>query len=311
MREKVSVLMSVYNENLDWLKDAVESIINQTYINFEFLIIVDNPFNFENINYLKGWALKDSRVRVVINEQNIGLAESLNKALILSEGDFIARIDADDIADKKRLERQLNKFKEQPTIDFISGNVDIIDEDGYLVRKARTKEYNIGKLIKILPVVNVLVHPTWMIRRDVYEKLQGYRKFPAAEDYDFALRAIDSNVKILHMKEKLGQYRIRNTSMGYDTALISQVVSKYIVELHKKRKNEGLDSYDIEHLNRLLLIPEEEQKKYSKYIVELKIKNRGNFMKMLITIFKASVNSKYFRREFINMLYVQFTLRVY
>ncbi|MGX7150927.1 glycosyltransferase [Enterococcus ureasiticus] len=311
MREKVSVLMSVYNENLDWLKDAVESIINQTYTNFEFLIIVDNPFNFENINYLKEWTVKDSRVKVVINEQNIGLAESLNKAIALSEGDFIARIDADDIADKKRLERQLNKFKEQPTIDFISGNVDIIDDDGCLVREARTKEYNIEKLKKILPVVNVLVHPTWMVRRDVYEKLHGYRTFPAAEDYDFALRAIDSNVMIYHMKEKLGQYRIRNTSMGYDTALVSQIISKYIVELHKKRKAEGMDYYDIEHLNKILQIPEGEKIKYSKYIVELKIKNRGNFMKMLMTIFKASVNSKYFRREFIKMLYIQFALRVY
>lgn len=105
--EKISVIMSTFNEKLEWVKEAIDSIINQTYRNIEFIIIVDNPNNIELKNMLEQYCIEDDRIKIIVNEFNIGLVKSLNKALKICSGEFIARMDADDISVKYRLEKQL------------------------------------------------------------------------------------------------------------------------------------------------------------------------------------------------------------
>ena len=126
----ISVLMSAYNEPINYVQQAVDSITAQTYKNIEFIIIVDNPDNQPLIDLLSQAVEKDPRINIVINEKNIGLAMSLNKALHLSTGDIIARMDADDISKPNRLEIELN-YLLCHNLDVIGCAIEKIDENGH------------------------------------------------------------------------------------------------------------------------------------------------------------------------------------
>lgn len=104
---KISVIMSVYKEPLNWLDKSISSILNQTERNFEFIIINDNPTDEQLKLYLKKWGNTDTRIKLLENEQNRGLVYSLNRGLDVARGEFIARMDADDISCPERLRKQL------------------------------------------------------------------------------------------------------------------------------------------------------------------------------------------------------------
>ncbi|QFJ55859.1 glycosyltransferase family 2 protein [Pseudobutyrivibrio xylanivorans] len=104
----ISVIMSVFNEKIDWIKQSVQSILNQTYANLEFIIVIDNPNVDKSVLlYLNGLPHIDSRVKILMNEKNVGLAISLNRALAVATGELIARMDADDISEIDRLEKEI------------------------------------------------------------------------------------------------------------------------------------------------------------------------------------------------------------
>ena len=125
---KISVIMSVYNEKKEWLQMSINSILNQSFKNFEFIIVLDNPDNIELKAVLEQFAAKDSRIKLIYNKKNMGLVYSLNSALKVAKGEYIARMDADDISELDRLEVQYNYFEQNPDIDFVSGFIRIIDE---------------------------------------------------------------------------------------------------------------------------------------------------------------------------------------
>ena len=113
---KISVIMSVYSERVDWIRKSIDSILNQTYSDFEFIIVNDKPDKEENAQLLEEYAARDSRIKVLTNEENIGLTKSLNKAFALAEGEFIARMDADDMALPERFKIQLEFMNAHPEI---------------------------------------------------------------------------------------------------------------------------------------------------------------------------------------------------
>lgn len=114
--------MSVYNEPVDWMRQAIESILNQTYKDFEFIIVNDNPEREENQLVLNEYRDKDSRISVLCNDQNIGLTKSLNKGLENANCEFVARMDADDIAFPDRLKLQLQYLLNNPNIAVLGTN---------------------------------------------------------------------------------------------------------------------------------------------------------------------------------------------
>ena len=127
----ISVIMSTYNESEEELKSSIYSVLNQTYSNLEFIIINDNPQN--NILAKILASIKDSRVRIFNNPENLGLVYSLNRAWKLASGDIIARMDADDVCIPTRLEKQLN-FMQENNYDLIGCNVRIVDETGNIIQ---------------------------------------------------------------------------------------------------------------------------------------------------------------------------------
>ena len=130
--KRIAVIMSIYrNDRINFVKLAVESILNQTYKDFDYYIQYDGPVDAEVDAYLSG--IKDERVRILRRAENKGLAQSLNDLLniVMPMGyEFIARMDADDISEVYRFERQLEYLEAHSEIDMIGGAINEIDEEG-------------------------------------------------------------------------------------------------------------------------------------------------------------------------------------
>jgi len=204
-----SVIMSVYNEE-KYLKGAIESILNQSFKDFEFIIIDDGSTD-RSSQILDRYAKKDKRIKLIY-QKNIGLTKSLNKALELARGEYIARMDADDIAYKFRFEKQIRFLKKHPKIGLVGNYVDVIDEKG---EKIGQLIYPIDdkKIRELLIKKNPFCHSTVMLRKSVIEKTKGYDEdFSTGEDYDFWMR-ISKYYQMANLPETLGAWRMRKESI--------------------------------------------------------------------------------------------------
>ncbi len=183
---EISVVMSVYNSE-KWLKDCISSILSQTFTNFEFIIINDGS-NDRSEFIIQSFAYQDKRIKLY-NQQNLGLTKSLNKAISLSSGKYIARIDADDISLPDRLKKQYEILESNNEIGLSYTSYFEIDKVGEKIKKviAISKfekiKYNLSK------GVNNIAHSSVMFRKSIFEMLNGYReKFKKSQDIDLWLR---------------------------------------------------------------------------------------------------------------------------
>ena len=165
----ISVIMSVYKEPTEWLCQSIDSILNQTFPDFEFIIICDNPEYNDGIKKLKDYAVKDCRINLIFNEENIGLTKSLNKGLKVSKGKYVARMDADDISLPTRLEKQYEYMENHPDV-IVLGTM--LKRFGHETCKTwwepnEAANYSDDDLKAQMLFGNCIAHPTAMIRKDV------------------------------------------------------------------------------------------------------------------------------------------------
>lgn len=239
MEHLISVIMSTYNESVEELKKSINSVLNQTYRKIEFIIVIDNPDNYEILNYLN--TLNDERIMIIKNKKNIGLVASLNKALSQTKGEFIARMDADDISYLNRLSIQLSHIKKN-NLDLIGGNIEYIDEnDNLITRQHFPLEHS--KINYFLKWGNCVPHPTWLVKRNVFQVLEGYRDIPRCEDYDFINRAIYNGFRIGNVKEYVLKYRIRGNSISNSNKGEQYIVRNYI----SKNRNKYISEKEIDN----------------------------------------------------------------
>lgn len=181
----ISVLMAVHN-GMPYLPFAVKSVLGQQYKNIE-LLIVDDGSNDGTANYLN--SIKNRAVKVFTNSTNLGLASSLNIALKHANGEYIARMDCDDISTPNRFELQAAFLKAHQDIDIIGSWATLIDSRGV---KIGMKKMPLGdsQIKKSLDWFSPIIHPTLMAKKKVFETLGGYdKKYDFAEDYELLLRA--------------------------------------------------------------------------------------------------------------------------
>ena len=208
---KISVIMSTYNESLDELKKSIDSIINQTYQNIEFIIVSDNPEN-KNIK-IAVQAANDQRIKFIENKENIGLVQSLNRAISKATGNFIARMDADDISRENRLKDEL-QYMQQNNLDIVGSFIEIINESGTVQKNAMRFPITASRVKLFMRWGSCLAHPTWLAKSKVYQTLNGYRNVPRCEDYDFILRAIAHGYKVGNIPKVELSYRIRQSGVS-------------------------------------------------------------------------------------------------
>lgn len=203
---KVSVIMGVYNANDEnILQKAIYSILDQTFNDFEFIICDDGSTNnsFEMVEKL---TQNDRRVKLIKNKQNKGLAYTLNKCLEIAKGEYIARMDSDDISEKNRFEQQVKILDENPKIGVVNLNSYLFDENG---RWGEEKHSEIIEKEDFL-YNNPIVHPAVMVRKSAYDKVGGYRDIKMTyrvEDYDLFMRMFCDNIKMITIQDFLFNYR--------------------------------------------------------------------------------------------------------
>jgi glycosyltransferase involved in cell wall biosynthesis len=199
----VSVVLCVFNGG-SFLREAVDSILCQTFTDFELIVVNDGSSDGSGA-VLDAAAQRDSRVRVV-HQQNRGLIFSLNRGLELSRGEFVARMDADDVSLPHRFARQVEFLRSNLGIALVGSSMNLIDAEGGIVgRVSYPTGHNLVKT-KMREGCS-LAHPTVMGRREVFSALGGYRPaFHHAEDYDLWLRLIE-NHEIDNLPESLLLYR--------------------------------------------------------------------------------------------------------
>lgn len=232
---ETSVIMATYKESIECLKQSIESIINQTYNDFEFIIILDNPDNKEHIAFINDYVYKDERIKFYINDKNMGLTNTLNRGLKLAEGKYICRMDADDISELYRMEHQ-KKYLEENDFDLIGGISQMIDEDGNTIYSIKKVPTNFKKIKKCIKYNQVISHPTWFGKKEVFDKLNGYRNMPLCEDYDFTLRAILQGFKISNVNECVLKYRMTKDSISRSNLFEQYLFARYITKQYSEGK---------------------------------------------------------------------------
>lgn len=208
MNSDIAILMACYNAE-QTLKQAIDSILVQSHSNFIF-IIVDDGSQDQSWNIVQSYAQSDPRILNVRNEQNIGLAGSLNRGLQLSQAKWIMRMDADDWSYPMRLEKQLKFVAKNPEIDILGCGIECIDKQGVSLGNRFLKEYH-DDIIKDLFKKPLVYHPSILIRRSIFELYGSYdSKLKWAEDSDLWYRIYDK-VKFHNLPEVLLKYRVKDS----------------------------------------------------------------------------------------------------
>lgn len=234
-KPKVSVIMSVYNGER-YLPEAIDSIINQTFKDFEFIIINDGSTD-RTKEIVESY--DDERI-MLIEQANMGLTKSLNRGLRLANSEYIARMDADDISHPERLYKQVSFLEQNKDVGLIGTDLLVINENGKLL-------YNI-KLPPDSPTIkqnmlkcNQFGHGAVMLRKECIDRIGFYREeVGPVEDYDLWLR-ISDEYDVANICEPLYQWRFHNKQVSTARGIYHVKCALFAVELAKERRQFGKD----------------------------------------------------------------------
>ena len=204
----ISVLMPVYNTKEEYLRESVESILNQTFSDFELVIVDDGSVNdIESI--VKSY--NDNRIKFYKNEKNLGVSGTRNRLIDLAQGKYAAFQDSDDIAYLERLEKQAKFLNDHPEISAVGSHLECFPH-----KKISYMREN-PKIIDLLCGV-VVSQPTAMLRLEDFRKynIRYNQELRTAEDYDFFSRAM-KHMKFYNIQEPLIRYRMSQTSLYHKT----------------------------------------------------------------------------------------------
>ncbi|MDE6409962.1 MAG: glycosyltransferase [Muribaculaceae bacterium] len=206
--------MAVYNEPLNWVLQAIRSILYQTFTDFEFIIINDNPTREELWKLLEELSNSDSRIIIRKNKVNIGLTKSLNEGLKICKGKYIARMDADDISFPDRLAHQYNYLEKNPEISVLGTNRKYIDENSNVLKKKHPLIHNPNTIESLFILRSPFIHPSVMFRRSLIDNGFFYdESFTSAQDYNLWGRLLINNYRLDNLKEPLLFYRISSNQI--------------------------------------------------------------------------------------------------
>ena len=237
---KVTVLMAVYNGEC-YLREAIDSILNQTFKDFEFLIINDGSTDSTREIIC---SYDDPRIRLIDNEQNLGLTKSLNKGWKLAEGEFIARQDADDASEQERFAKQIAFLETHPEVALLGSWFKNIDSQGNLIGEYDVPCNTIEIRWKIL-FHCPFIHGAVMFRKQTITEQIGFydEQFVYAQDYDLWWR-ITRKLKVANLDEYLMKLRTNSSSMttNYGSIVDDEPLQiklnhiRYLVGLDKANK---------------------------------------------------------------------------
>jgi glycosyltransferase involved in cell wall biosynthesis len=208
----ISVILPVYNGE-QFLKESIQSILEQTYTHFELIIVNDGSTDATH-SIINSYV--DDRIICIHSPQNKGLIASLNEAIHLAKGDYIVRMDADDIAFKNRIQLQVQYLIDHPAIAIVASHAIFFDQDIHtpITNWELDLKTNTPQEIKhTLAWENCMIHPSVCMRAEIAKTLLYNPAQKNYEDYDLWLRASAHNLKIGKIKEPLLYYRVQSNSI--------------------------------------------------------------------------------------------------
>lgn len=240
MKPEISVIMSVYNGET-YLKEAIESVINQTFKNWE-LVIINDCSTDSTSEILTEFALADERIKVHTNEVNLKLPASLNKAISLSSGKYIARMDADDICLPERLEKQFKFMEENKDVALSSCRFMTVKNGVYMAGGAGGRCDN-DAIRAMLFVSNPILHPGVFAKADVMKKFYYDTTLTCTEDLELWTRLAMENQKMEILPECLLIYRlhdkqITSTTLERQHTEVINILQKYYKALASNMDDE-------------------------------------------------------------------------
>ena len=215
----VTVLMPVYNCQL-YIREAIESILNQTYVNFE-LLIIDDASTDETVAIIKSY--EDARINLVVKPENSGLTKSLNYGLSLAKGEYIARMDGDDISLPNRLAVQIEYLEKNKEVALCGTQYKVIGREKYSNHPCSYEDLKVNLLEECY-----IAHPTVVFRTAFVKthKVNYSEKFDFIEDYELWSRLIFLG-KIVNIDQVLVHYRVHENQISS---------TRYNIQLEKKKE---------------------------------------------------------------------------
>jgi len=224
----VSVLMGAYNEEAR-LKDTIDSILSQTYTNFEF-VIVDDGSKDGTAEILRRYATNDRRIVIVKNPQNIGLTKSLNRGLEQVKGEFVARIDAGDISHLDRLTKQVEYLLNNENISIVGTNAYWINSKKEIIGICRFPLKPSDVKNRLYGQTSIALHPSLMIRTQLFKAMGPFNALnPTSIEYELYFRTIYNGYNIANLPEYL-MFILRD-----DKGISVERIKREFIEQYKLR----------------------------------------------------------------------------
>ena len=211
---KISLIMSVYNGE-EYLSEAVQSVVNQTFSDWE-LIVINDCSTDATAEILSNFAKKDERIKVYTNEVNLRLPSSLNRALEIARGKYIARMDADDVCLPSRLQKQYDFMEEHPEIALSSCRFMTL-KNGVISSGGCGGRSDCESVKALLLVTNPVLHPGIIARAEVIKELKYDKNFTCTEDMELWTRFVMGGFKVEIMSEYLMIYRLHDKQITKTT----------------------------------------------------------------------------------------------
>lgn len=282
-KTKVSVVMTVYNAE-KYLSLSIESILNQTFTNFEFIIINDCSVDGSS-QIITNYSNLDKRIKIINNKTNLGVSKSCNNAIKMAAGEYIARMDSDDIALPNRLQTQVDFLDNNSDVIAVGSNADVIDMNGnYVYTTSQPETYN--EILLSLKKRATMINPTTIFRKESFLEVGGYYEPIKHYFEDFMLWAQLSKIgKIVNIKDSLLQYRIVMNSIS------SKQVSKKYQQLEIEISHRGYASKEeLDFIRKEKAIKSEpKQAEFAYYLIlaQKYILNNYNYLKATEYLNKA------------------------
>lgn len=233
-RPLISVIIPTYNVSSRLLEECLDSVLNQSYNNFEICIADDNSTLSETIDTLKKYE-KNEKIKIIYRKSNGHISEATNSALTLAKGEFVALLDNDDVLDHDALYWMVSKLNEDNKLDMVYSDEDKLDFNGNRCMPHFKPDFSLDTLL----TMNYICHFT-LIRKKIIDKIGGFRsEYNGAQDYDLFLRIIDVTKKIGHVSKVLYHWRMSPTSTSAKGSNKNYAIinGKKAIEDYFKRNN--------------------------------------------------------------------------
>jgi glycosyltransferase involved in cell wall biosynthesis len=229
MQYLVSIIMPCYNSQ-NYIEEAIESVVVQTYENWE-LIIIDDCSKDNSVKIAEKYCKQDKRILFYKNEKNIGPAKTRNKGIELAKGQYIAFLDSDDVWHNEKLDKQISFLKQNQSCDLCSSSYEIIDENSNKIKEYKVKE----KVLKYADLLkeNVILCTTVIGKSELFKANQFKSDFKH-EDFVLWLSLLSKNKRIYTMDINLARYRYNKGSRSFNKIKAAEDRWRILRENEKK-----------------------------------------------------------------------------